>query len=315
MGMHEWLSHYVWQGVDLIVLLDNNSTDSGPLIAKKFSNVIVLPAPKNNAQIENYYAGYLELVKQNVDFVAVLDLDEYMFGKYESLKKCVERYARKGYSQISVNWAMFGSNKFLSQPASIRKSFVKRKRNLQTNQKSIWKISDLIQLHVHKSEVRGKSLILNSEIQLNHYIIQSREYFQKVKMPRGDVHSKQWNTARTWDYFDAHDFDDVNDYQLSNLMDGIIQFNHTPHIEEYWGIFEFNPTSWIQSFSYLPIGIAVVLFILFFFGGSRLLTLWCALHFILLNPKRHETNQIRRNKLLGNIIFALLTAASIFIKY
>jgi len=312
MGMHEWLSHYFWQGVDLIVLLDNNSTDSGPTIAKKFSNVIVMPASKNNAQVENYYLGYLELVRRAVDYVAVLDLDEFLFGKYQSLKKCVEAYARKGYSQLSINWAMFGSNKFLTQPASIRTSFLKRKRELQTNQKSIWKIADLIQLHVHKSEVRGKSIILNSELQLNHYIIQSREYFQKVKMQRGDVHSFKWNNSRTWDYFDAHDFDDVSDTLLVNIMNGEIPTrSHTPKVESYWGIFEYNPTSFIQSFSYLPLGILAVLCILFLFGGSRLLTLWCALHFLLFNPRPNESNQIRKNKLIGNIIFALFTAASI----
>ena len=27
MGIREWVEHYVWQGVDTILLLDNNSTD------------------------------------------------------------------------------------------------------------------------------------------------------------------------------------------------------------------------------------------------------------------------------------------------
>jgi hypothetical protein len=313
MGMHEWLSHYFWQGADMIVLLDNNSTDMGPMIAKKFSNVSVIYCPKNNAQVENYYLGYLELVRHNVDYVAVLDLDEFLFGKYKKLKDYVIDYARKGYSQLSVNWSMFGSSKFLTQPTSIRKSFLLRKSELQTNQKSIWKIKDLIQLHVHKSEVRGKSVIVNSDLQLNHYIIQSREYFQKVKMRRGDVHTFAWNNARTWDYFDAHDFDEQKDTLLADLIDGKEGVVQNSPLETYWGIFEYNPTSFIQTFSYLPFGICLVLYILFTWGGSRLLTLWCALHYMILNPRPNESDQIRRNKLVGNIVFATFTVASIFL--
>ena len=296
----------------MIVLLDNNSTDMGPMIAKKFSNVSVIHAPKSNAQVENYYLGYLELVRHNIDYVAVLDLDEFLFGKFKKLKDCVQEYALKGYSQLSVNWSMFGSSKYLTQPTSIRKSFLWRKRLLQTNQKSIWKINDLIQLHVHKSEVRGKSIVVNSDLQLNHYIIQSREYFQKVKMRRGDVHSIAWDNARTWDYFDAHDFDDEDDTLLADLIDGKEAVIKSSCLETYWGIFEYNPTSFFQTFSYLPFGICLVLYILFTWGGSRLLTLWCALHYMIFNPRRNESEQIRRNKLVGNIVFATFTVASIF---
>lgn len=314
MGMKEWIEHYFWQGADLIVLLDNNSTDNGATIAKTFSNVIVLHAPKNNAQIENYFQGFLELVRRTVDYVAVVDLDEYMFGKKKTLKECVNEYAEKGYSQLSVNWAMFGSDKHLSQPLHIRQSFLKRKRALQTNQKSIWKIKDLIQLHVHKSEVRGKSIDVNRDVQLNHYIIQSREYFQKVKMKRGDVHSASWNGARTWEYFDNHDFDEITDTLLHDQVSKKHAHNlHESQVEGYWGLFEYNPTSMLQTISYLPIGMCLVFFVLFIWGGSRLLTLWCSLHFLLFIPRKHESQQIRKNKFIGNLVFGLATAASVMV--
>ena len=311
MGIQEWIEHYTWQGADVIVLLDNNSTDNGPRIAKQFSNVSVVHAPKNNAQVENYYLGLSEIIKHNVDFVAVVDLDEYMFGKKISLKQCVEYYDRLGVSQISVNWAMFGSSGFVQQPRSIRASFIRRKKELQTNLKSIWKCKDLIQLFTHKSHVRGKSIEDNSIIQLNHYIIQSREYFATVKMPRGDVCNSQWASARTWSYFNANDFDELDDTLLKDRLHNKVSVPLNSTVQSYWGIFEYNPTTFVSQIPYLPLGIIVVLWLILVCGGSRALTLWCSLHFLLLESHEYESQQIQENKLLGKLCFSFLTLASL----
>ena len=311
MGIQEWIQHYTWQGADLIVLLDNNSTDNGRYIAEQFSNVIVVDAPKNNAQVENYYLGLTEILKHGVDFVAVVDLDEYMFGKVMLLKQCVAYYDKLGYSQISVNWAMFGSSGFVTQPSSIRASFIRRKKELQTNLKSIWKCKDLIQMFTHKSHVRGKSIEDNTFIQLNHYIIQSREYFATVKMTRGDVCNSQWANARTWAYFKANDFDEIDDTLLKDCMKNLIRVSPSPIVQNYLGIFEYNPNSFISRISYLPFGILVVLWIVLVYGGSRALTLWCSLHFLLLESHEHESQQIQENKLLGKLCFSFLTLTSL----
>ena len=43
------------------------------------------------------------------------------------------------------------------------------------------------------------------DLQLNHYRIQSMEYFRKVKMRRGDVADDQWESLRTMEYFKEND--------------------------------------------------------------------------------------------------------------
>jgi len=45
----------------------------------------------------------------------------------------------------------------------------------------------------------------NVELQLNHYVIQSREYFEKVKMVRGDASRAENDGIRDWGYFEARD--------------------------------------------------------------------------------------------------------------
>jgi hypothetical protein len=152
MAMEEWIEHYFWQGADLLILLDNNSTDGGAEIAKKHANVIVIDAPKKCAQVENYFSlGYTCAIKQDVDYLAVLDLDEFMFGQDgKPLKQHLEQYFDQGYSQLSVNWTMFGSSGYELQPKSIRKSFLWRKKHLQSNLKSVFKTKDLVHLKTHR---------------------------------------------------------------------------------------------------------------------------------------------------------------------
>jgi hypothetical protein len=48
----------------------------------------------------------------------------------------------------------------------------------------------------------------------------SKEYFNKVKKTRGDVYTKNHNSARDDDYFNRYDNNKVEDKNLANQVNG-----------------------------------------------------------------------------------------------
>ena len=90
------------------------------------------------------------------------------------------------------------------------------------NRKSAVRISSVDRLDVHKHILKtGFQEVWNFEsLQLNHYRLMSKEYFEKTKMIRGDVSKSRWDNMRTWDYFEANDkcCSDVADVELCSIL-------------------------------------------------------------------------------------------------
>lgn len=240
MGIREWIEHYVSQGVDVIVMLDNNSTDTWRDSIKGLEkHVIVLPAPENYKQRENYVTlGIPRLKEEGVNVMALLDLDEFMFGKGgKNMKEYVEEiFAQSNRpSQVSCNWIMFGSSGHKKQPSSIRKGFVDKKAAPHVNVKSIVWIDDIEPytgsmpirgrthgfykgVNQHVCNVKGRTDQCPPGLQLNHYKIQSEEYFNKVKLRRGNVSVRK--SVYTKNDFRKEDYKEERDFSLAKLLKG-----------------------------------------------------------------------------------------------
>lgn len=223
MSIREWVQHYKWQGADEILMLDNDSTDGGGDLVRDISGVTIIDAKEPHEQKKHYdKIGFPWLKEHNVDILGVFDLDEYMYGKDgRSLKEhAVEIFSAPNRpSQFSCNWMMFGSSDHVKQPASVRKGFTWRKIEPQINWKSVVWFNDLKPdgIMLHKHNVIGTTIDNPPGIQLNHYMIQSREYFEKVKMVRGDALVKK--NVRDWPYFHGSDKKEVDDTELKNLVE------------------------------------------------------------------------------------------------
>ena len=87
---------------------------------------------------------------------------------------------------------MFGSNNCIEHPKDIRISLTKRVKELNFNTKYIFQTKNVYSgaLQVHSLKYGYTNKIDLSEIfRLNHYPIQSKDFFEKVKMTRGDVNA------------------------------------------------------------------------------------------------------------------------------
>jgi hypothetical protein len=229
MVLREWLHHYKEQGFDRAILLNNGSTDNWQPALKGLEGFArVIDAPKKHAQLEHYNTlGLPAVQEEGLDILAILDLDEFLFSRDgRPLRARLEEFFREksagrgGPSGFLCPWTMFGSSGHEKQPVSVRKSFLKRKRDAESTPKGVYWVKDLIPggLHMHFSSVSGSLGSCPDGIQLNHYAIQSKEYFEKVKMPRGDVYTAETEHIRDWNYFKRYDHAEEEDRALADQV-------------------------------------------------------------------------------------------------
>jgi hypothetical protein len=174
----------------------------------------------------------------------------YARKQFSTIKKCLEGL-NPTISQVFIPWKMFGSNGYIRQPTNVVRHFTKRENydkpnSLATirvdnknysNVKCIAKTKDLIKLNIHVHEMKNnhyicsngkknivhnlyceisESILNDSYLHLNHYAIQSLDWFKKVKMTRGAANSKEQDSIRTLNYFYDYDRNDNVDEELKN---------------------------------------------------------------------------------------------------
>ena len=236
--LQEWIDHYLWQGADKIVLIDNGSSDNSMDIAKanyRDGKVECISRLKQHNQVGHYRNAIRTFqLHKKYEWLLIADLDEFWFCKDGSLVKqaLIEINDLYKYDDSSipiidviyVNSTLFGSSGLAQQPTSVRESFVMRKPELDHHGNTKWVCRLPHPRHlksngIHKiSRINSRRVISdNSIFQLNHYSIQSREYFEKVKMTRGDSNIPGF--IRDWAYFAEQDANcSIEDRALANQV-------------------------------------------------------------------------------------------------
>jgi glycosyltransferase involved in cell wall biosynthesis len=236
-AIREWIEHYLWQGFDTLLLLDNGSTDNSADIAKttaaelnRTADVLILPAPGINRQAAHYNSALLRL-RSLSDIALIVDLDEFLYSTDTApAADHIRTHFTHPIAQLTFPMLRFGSSGHIKQPPSIRTGFIHRKLESAEdahygNRKSAVRLSSVLLFVVHVHQVLGDTLNLESKetpLRLNHYRIQSREWFGKVKMGRGDVNGmdhSQGPGVRDWKYFEKHDYKEVKDTGLRDKVE------------------------------------------------------------------------------------------------
>jgi len=241
-NLPEWLHHYlVDEGAAAMLLIDNNSTDDWrAAVAPYGDRVRVKTDARRHAQRLQYGEWYRTLKREfENDWVLAVDLDEYMFAHSPAvpLAAAVRDVLDPGKAHaVKVPWTSFGSSGRARQPKNGAVcGFTMRRRYPGSHMvKEFARVRVLVRLgiHVHQTSPdwneynRKRTRVSYSEddlagapFHLNHYPIQSREYFARTKMSRGDVNNPKMGGIRTWEYFDAYDYKDVEDTELATRKD------------------------------------------------------------------------------------------------
>ena len=246
--LSEWIQHYLRRGVDHIYLVNDNSTDNFQPIINAFSGKVTLfhndiVTKQVGRQIQIYNKYFRPLLNQT-RWMAILDLDEFLYSPQGYHISDVLSHQDSSVSQLKVDWLHFGSSEHVYQPISAVSGFTRR-ANFTTNAtyysyKSIFKADSLISFDVHQNTVRGATLHFQYSDQtspplvINHYAIQSFRFFMDVKSTRGDINN--WfdhiKLSRNEAYFRSYDTNEVEDLRLFQQNKALLSFEQSIGVSE-----------------------------------------------------------------------------------
>ena len=228
MVIEEFIQHYKEQGVDHMHIINNGSSDNAAELVLSFGDFVTLyDLPEKHKQVEHYNSVYSK-IRHTTKWLAVVDADEFMFatGDGQTLRDVMAD--KPTSTNYVLNWNLFGGSGHVKQPQSIRRSFVYRFRGMHENVKSIVSTEITSELTIHDN----KPSVLLEGCQLNHYAIMSREYFEKVKMARGDAHTTISDNVRTWAYYKWYDGKDLVEYDLAKKAQAMTKIYKTSFVVE-----------------------------------------------------------------------------------
>jgi len=241
----EWIEHYLLEGVEHFYLIDNGSTDNYEDIIKIYNDKYDLikdetRLPKGT-QTHLYTKHYLKKIKKETKWIIICDIDEYIYARngFQTIPEVLEQLPDY-IDNIWLPWKIFGSNGNIKQPNNIVEKFTKR--TIETGSflghgKCIVKTKKLIGFGCcgHYIELENETRIYTSNrdnyylftfteescskfnLHLNHYMMMSEEYYEKIKCNRGGGESGFTNKY-SLDYFRETDskYNMIEDNELYN---------------------------------------------------------------------------------------------------
>ena len=194
--IEEWLEHYLTNGADVIFLIDNGSTDDTLEKVKPWldgDRVRLVQYAAQHLQEQHYWSAFQEFrIADYCEWLAVADIDEFWFCKSgENLADYLGRQTE--IDAVYSNTTIFGSSGFEEQPKSARLSFTSMILKRSRFTKCIFRTwipsqQDDIGVHFIRKVPLQRTRIANSDLQINHYVPQSRNYWFNVRMKRGDAY-------------------------------------------------------------------------------------------------------------------------------
>lgn len=238
----EWSRHYLHQGATQIILINNNSSDDWRVALGELGQdrrIICLEDPRLQAQ-ERIYNDVRRSGLISGDWLLVCDLDEFVYARppFASISAYLNQLTPE-ISSVAIPWKLFGSAGHIRHPdGRTIDNFLQRKRAGEPVLiKTISRTAALQHLWPHHSRLShghcirpdgsealqetagwmacSEESLQREALQLNHYAVRSREFFQRVKATRGDVYSQA--NVRDDAYFARFDHNELRDDELHRL--------------------------------------------------------------------------------------------------
>ena len=237
--MKEWLDHYLFHGVDHVFMINDGSDDDFQEVLRPYidSSFVTLfdstSFPRFSGRQFLIYDLFLLSKQSEVEWMALLDMDEFLYSPNDiDLKNVIKFYS--DFSQIIVSWLVFSSNDLLEQPFSVVSGFTKRaspeKFDYVSCRKSIVKMKFLKRFAIHRHVASGNVVNVSfgdgqasSSLLINHYYVQSKEYWEKKKVPGGSANQFSKFKKRSLDLFNKFNVSDVEDLRLYEQNKEIIE--------------------------------------------------------------------------------------------
>lgn len=250
--LKEWIEYHQLVGVDKFYLYDNESNDSTHNILLPYieSGIVEYTFLEGTGKQLYAYNDAIRKHKQEVRFMAFIDLDEYImpsqpYKPITSIIKYIISEAHKGAVGVGINWAIYGSSGYINkQNGLITQTFFKRAPNNHWGNSHIKVIcnprfiKNYISPHypllikgaycVNENTYKriwgwGTDNIIYKNIRINHYFTKSKqEYIEKQNRGLADRKGK-YNMNNFYQY-DLNDIYDDSMKAYSKDLQDINQF-------------------------------------------------------------------------------------------
>ncbi len=240
----EWIEYHKAVGVSKFYIYDNGSTDNTREILQQYideGTVIYTLCPGKMRQLPAYMDA-LDRFRFEVKYMGFVDADEFILPiDGDSVPDSVDKVFNENpeASGIVISWRMFGSGGQLSDNGRpVIETFIRHADNSFWQHQHVKTICNprktLYPLSPHHFVYLDYGYAVNergekvdgpydpsgqnqdcSTLQINHYYVKSREYWDRVKMKRGfaDVNGNYEDH-----YFDMNDRNELEDTRMLRFL-------------------------------------------------------------------------------------------------
>lgn len=194
--INEWIDHHVSMGFDHIYLMDNLSKDEYAIDESLKPYVTITPYTSGQLQV---YNKFLPLIQKNADWIAVIDLDEFIYSKKGSVREHLESLPPH-VSRVDIQMKLYCMSSF-KDPTSKIASQSHYIPDSAKHPKCISRTQGLTHLAIHTSSSHYNHPVFyrhtSSALCINHYRFQSAEYLFGIKEQRGGgVHKHKYKQSK-----------------------------------------------------------------------------------------------------------------------
>lgn len=204
----EWLAYHRALGFDEIVLIDNDSGEPGrsQLLALEAAGLIRRLTWKTHPGIHNQHLAYLKALRSTrTDWIAFLDIDEFLVLKEDADVAAFLRRFGPDVSLVQLNWRIFGTaghRHYSPEPSFLRFPYAApADHGVNRHLKYFVRTAAAIEPYVHSAAIHGGRTVNGSGediavadycqapidhrvAQVNHYVLRSQDEFE-AKLERG----------------------------------------------------------------------------------------------------------------------------------
>lgn len=239
----EWVEHYQSLSADNFYLIDNNSDDGGRRLLERYrtSSRINLFTCARDAYQVGAYMELLPRLRGNSEWIGVFDLDEFVYPPNGvDLRQSLSAF--DDAAAVLVPWLSFGSNGHVEQPRSIVQSFTRRgdagcsraflkaftrpecvdllSQHNPTLSKGVKRLAngavfgDDWYIDLREDDLPGFAIVNN------HYRLQSKNHFRRVKAGRPEVNEDAQDRVKSLRFFDEYDalWSRIEDRRLADRL-------------------------------------------------------------------------------------------------
>lgn len=237
----EWIAFHLAMGFNQFYLYchktDDGMTETLLRLSKRYPIEVIALELDDFPQIYAYRHAW-QHYGHGVDWMAFIDGDEFLFPTQQrSMQEALRAYDSQPISALGVFWKCYGSDGHVAEPDGlILENFTRHSaHDFEPNRhiKSIVKGGAKVEFersHLFRTELGTFDEHLRpishgltgyeptyDVFRINHYVVQSREFFRNVKKSMGAADLPA-GVERVDAWFDAHDRNDENDGVAALLL-------------------------------------------------------------------------------------------------